>query len=98
MSVSALSRIVHRKVIERDHVSGFFQALAGRHHQVVGFDGFQNLNHGLARRQQGYVVLQQHVAGAVDEGTAAIAQDVEPHEQRTVQRAARGGFGILGQK
>ena len=57
-----------------------FQALAGGHDQVIGFDAFQNLDHGLARRQQGHIVLQQHVAGAVDEGAPAVAEDVQPHD------------------
>ena len=90
------ARIVGHKVVERNGVSRHFQALAGGNDQIVGLDGFENFDDGLTRRQQGHAVFKQQIAGAVDEGTLAITKHVESDQQRAIERAAGGGFGIVG--
>jgi len=70
-------RVVDGKVVQSNGVSGFLQTSAGCHHQIVGGDGFQNLNHSLLRGQQTYVILKQDFAGTVHKGAVTIAKHVE---------------------
>jgi hypothetical protein len=68
--------------------------VAGCDHQIVGRNGFENLDHGLLRRQESDVVLQQNVARAVDEGSTAIGEHVETKQHRRVQGASRSRVRI----
>ena len=40
------------------------------------------------------MALQQNVASAVDEGTAAITQNVESYQKRAVESLPGGSFGV----
>jgi hypothetical protein len=87
-------RIIDPKVVQRYGVAGFFQPAASGDHQVIGRNGFQNLDHGLFRWQQSDVVLQQNVTSAVDEGSTAIAENVETEQHSGVQGASRSRVRI----
>jgi hypothetical protein len=76
------SRIVYPKIVQRYSVAGFFQPAASSDHQVVGGNGFENLDYGLFRWQKTDVVLQQDVTSAVDEGSTAIAENVETEQHK----------------
>ncbi len=89
-----LARVVHREVVERNQISGFLQMTTRRDHQVIHGDRLQNLDHGLGGGQQSNVILEQHVAGAVDEGAASITEDVEPHQHGSAQSVARSRVSI----
>ena len=93
-SVSGSRGSSTRKIVQRDHVPGFLQSTAGCHHQVIGGNGFKNLDHGLARRQQRDVILKQDLAGAVHKGPASVTKHIEAQQHGTVQRAAGSRVGI----
>jgi hypothetical protein len=82
-------RIVDPKVVQRYGVAGFFQPAASCDHEVIGGNGFQNLDHRLFRCQQSDVILEQNVASAVDEGATAIAENVETEQHSGVQGASQ---------
>ena len=84
--------IVGNEVIEGEQIARLFQPLAGRHHAVFGFDGLQNLDHGLIGWQQGHQVFEQDFPGAIYEGVAPVAERVQSEQQRAVEGAARGQF------
>ncbi len=86
-----LAGIVSDVVVEGDEVSGFFEALAGGDDIGIGWNGFEDFNNRGRRRQERDEAFDQRVAGAVDEGAAAVAQDVEAHQERAVESGA-GGF------
>ena len=86
--------IVGGEIIERDEVSGASQTLAGRDDFVVNLDAFENLDDGEGRRKQRDHVIEQHFAGAVDEGATMITQRVDTEQQGTVECATRSGVDV----
>ncbi len=68
------SRVIRSEIIERDQVPRLFQTLASRYHPVFRFHRFENLDHGLGRRQQGYQVFKQDIAGAVHKRACVVAK------------------------
>jgi len=52
----------------------------------------------VTRREKGYIVLEQRVAGAVDEGAAAVAEHVKSHDQGAVQHDLRSCLRIFRTK
>jgi len=59
-------------------------------------DALQNLNHRRARRHQRDQSSHQRLPGAVEKRAPAITQHIQPHQQRTVESAARGSIRIFG--
>jgi len=83
------ARIIGHIVVERDCVSRFFQTLAGRHHLRIHRDRFQNLHHRRRRGQQRDQSLDQRVSRAIHKRLPPIAQYIESHQQRPVERRPR---------
>ena len=55
------------EVIQRDRVSHLLQPQAGFDDFLIGLDGFENFDHHRFGREQGNIIPQQEIAGAVDE-------------------------------
>ena len=90
------TRIARHIVVERNGIAGRSQPLAGSDYQIVRAYAFQNLDHRVSGRQQRDAVFEQEFARAIDERLLPITEDVESHQQRAVERTARGCIGILG--
>src|SRR5438128_3455484 len=58
----------------------FLQSAACRLNQIISGNALQNFSHGLVRRQQRHVILQQNLPGTVDEGPLSAAENVQPQE------------------
>ncbi len=89
-----LPGIVGDVVVESDDVSSFFEMAAGGDDVGVGRNGFEDFDNGCGRGQERDEAFDQRVAGAVDEGAASIAQDVEAHQKRAVESGAGGFVGV----
>ena len=87
--------IVGEKVIESQAVANRLEPNAGFHHFLVGRDGLQNLEHDALLREQRHVIVHKCLAGAVEEPNPMIAEKIETHQKRAIQRAAAGDVGIL---
>jgi hypothetical protein len=91
-------RVILNKIIEGNRVASKLQALAGFKHQGIHLDALENFDHSLSCRQKRDVIFEQHVAGAVEESSFAVAQHVQSHQQGNVQRAAGSSLEIWGTK
>jgi hypothetical protein len=89
------ARIIRDEVVERDGVATFFQSDASGFHKIVDGNGFQDFNHCLARRQERNVILQERFTGTVDESMPAITEDIQAHQDRGIERAARCRIWIV---
>jgi len=88
------ARIVGCEVVEGDEIASRFQPFAGGDDAVFGLNGFENLGHGLAGRQQRNQVFEQDLASAIHEGALVVAKRLDTVKQGAIQGGAGRKFRI----
>jgi hypothetical protein len=68
------ARIIGKKIVQGDHVTGLLQPLQSGFHKIVGGNRFENLDYGKRRRQKSDVVFEQDFARAIYERAFAVAR------------------------
>ncbi len=69
------------KIVQGQKISPVFQSAAGFQDFRVRHDGFQEFDDHDARWKQGHIILQQEIAGAIDERALSVGQPLQADEE-----------------